>query len=146
VCTLNGRALPLKQTWRLNDGDVIEIGFVRMQVKLQDEPQLFLSADHTHASQEADFAPFNLVALASDNAQPKLRDGLQKPDDDISDLIRDTAAAPDFQSMTMAPAAGQAAAAAVHLVEDTIGCDLLVPSRTRKVLVFWYHILNPTVS
>jgi hypothetical protein len=117
VCTLNGRALPLKQTWRLNDGDVIEIGFVRMQVKLQDEPQLFLPADPTHASPEADSASFNLVALALDNAQPKSRDGLQKPDDDISDLIGDTAAAPDFQSTTIAPAAGQATATVALLVD-----------------------------
>ena len=104
VCTLNGKALPRQQTLRLNDGDVIEIGFVRLQVKLQ-------------------AAAFELVDLALGEGLQQSREGSQKPDDDISDLISDSAADADFLSPV--PSTDVADPAKNNLLADKASVDPL---------------------
>lgn len=105
VCTLNGKALPLQQTVRLNDGDVIEIGFVRLQVKLQAAAALPVPASSASGHNAADTSAFELVDLALGDGRQPSREGSQKPDDDISDLINDNTAEPAMQTPVAATVA-----------------------------------------
>lgn len=115
VCTLNGRALPHQQTTRLNDGDVIEIGFVRLQVKLQNTPLTHLPKRSATDENAAQLSSFELVDLALGDDFQKSREGLPIADDDISDLISDNVEDLTLQSPTEASLAadrGQTAWAA----------------------------------
>ena len=123
VCTLNGKALPRQQTLRLNDGDVIEIGFVRLQVKLQAAAALPLSASSASGHNAADKSAFELVDLALGEGLQQSREGLQKPDDDISDLISDSAADADF--LSPAPSTDVADPAKNNLLADKASIDPL---------------------
>ena len=128
VCTLNGQALPVQQTLRLNDGDVLEIGFVRLQVRLQNAATLTWAADPARdrpavAPAPNAHNPFELTDLAWGDALHKTPEASQKPDDDISDLVSDSAANPDFQSPD--PSAVAADSAQKSLLADKASADPL---------------------
>ena len=102
VCTLNGRALPFQQTLRLSDGDVIEIGFVRLQVQLQNSLLSPLPKPSASEEKAPQLASFELVDLALGDGLQKSHEGLQIADDDISDLISDNVQDPALQTPTEA--------------------------------------------